>query len=159
MIEIIQPKTEPELQQVRQVFREYEKYLGFELDFQSFEDELRSLPGVYSPPAGRLFMAVDNGSRPAGTVALKKIDDGICEMKRLYVRPEYRGHKLGLRLAELIIDEAREIGYKKMRLDSLKRLTEALSLYKKLGFIQTDPYVYNPLEDVVYMGLDLTVQS
>lgn len=156
MFDIIQPTTENELEMVRHIFREYEKYLGFRLDFQSFESELGSLPGAYSPPAGRLYLALDDENNPAGTVALKKIGESICEMKRLYVRTLYRGHKLGLRLAELIIDEARAIGYRRMRLDTLTRLTEAISLYTKLGFVSTEPYVFNPLEDVVYMELDLS---
>ena len=126
----------------------------FDLCFQDFENELAGLPGKYAPPEGRLYLA-EYDNRLAGCVALKKIAPDICEMKRLYIKPEFRGKKLGRQLAEMIVEEGRKIGYKKMRLDTLQRLGTALKLYRSMGFIETEPYVHNPHEDVVFMELEL----
>ncbi len=150
MIEYVRVEAGDNLKKIKKLFREYEEFLGFELCFQDFENELKNLPGKYAPPEGRLIMARVDGDI-AGCVALKKIAEGICEMKRLYVRPEFRGQKLGRKLAEYIISEAMEIGYDKMRLDTLQRLKPALELYRSLGFHEISAYVHNPLEDVVYM--------
>jgi len=154
MLNIIAANSSEQLDTVRKIFREYEEFLGFDLCFQDFENELASLPGVYAPPAGRLYLA-EYENRLAGCVALKKIGPDICEMKRLYVKPEFRGKKLGRKLAEMIVEEGREIGYNKMRLDTLQRLPAALKLYRSMGFVETEPYVHNPHEDVVFMELDL----
>lgn len=150
MIEYVRVEAGDNLKKIKKLFREYEEFLGFELCFQDFENELKNLPGKYATPEGRLIMARVDGDI-AGCVALKKIAEGICEMKRLYVRPEFRGQKLGRKLAEYIISEAMEIGYDKMRLDTLQRLKPALELYRSLGFHEISAYVHNPLEDVVYM--------
>ena len=150
----IQVQSDEHLIAARRLFVEYAESLGIDLSFQDFQRELAELPGAYAPPDGRLLLAVDN-DKAVGCVALRKLADGICEMKRLYVRPAYRGKGLGRRLVEAIILAAREIGYGKMRLDSLSSMKEAAALYRSLGFVEIPPYRYNPLPDAVYMELVL----
>ena len=142
------------LPEVKALFREYETFLGVDLCFQGFEEELADLPGKYTPPSGALLVALVN-SQIAGCVAVKPLDDGNCEMKRLFVRPDYRGLGLGRQLAHRIIDISREIGYERMKLDTLDFLEEATHLYRSLGFRQTGSYYDNPLEKVSYWELDL----
>lgn len=154
-VKIVHAVAADHLEEIRQLFTEYEAFLGVDLCFQNFEQELASLPGKYGPPKGALLLAVD-GPTGAGCVAVGKMDARVCEMKRLFVRPHYRGHGLGRRLACAAIDEARRIGYKTMRLDTLSTLTQALGLYKSLGFGETGPYYDNPLDGVVYLELALT---
>jgi GNAT superfamily N-acetyltransferase len=154
MLKFIDVETTEKIEIIRNLFLEYEKIIGCNLCFQDIENELANLPGKYSPPDGRLILA-EYDSKLAGCIALKKIGDDICEMKRLYVRSEFRGKKIGRKLAEKIVEEARSTGYRIMRLDTLKRLHEAVSLYKSMGFIETHPYVHNPLEDVIFMELNL----
>ncbi len=137
------------------MFEEYHEGLGLDLCFQNFEQELVSLPGDYAPPDGRLFLAMEN-NEVAGCIALRKLDDGICEMKRLYVRPPFRGAGLGRLLAESLIDTAREIGYEKMRLDTLPgKMDRAIAMYQRLGFKNIDSYYFNPVEGAAFMELDL----
>lgn len=152
--ELIEVSEKKEMLEVKQIFIEYRKDLGLDLDFQDFQEELKGLPGEYSPPEGAILLAKDN-DKTVGCVALRKIDDKICEMKRLYVTPEYRGQGLGRKLALSIIEKAREKGYKKMKLDTLTTLNEANDLYRSLGFEECEPYRYNPLEDALYMELEL----
>lgn len=135
----------------RRLFEEYADELGEHLCFQDFERELAELPGPYAPPEGMLLLAECN-DQSAGCVALKDLGGGNCEMKRLYVRGEFRGRGLRRALAEAIIAEARRIGYARMRLDTLDRLTEATALYRSLRFEETPPYYDNPLEGVLYMA-------
>lgn len=149
-----QAQTKTEIDEVRSLFREYEAFLDVDLRFQSFEEELSSLPGKYSRPSGDLLIGLD-GERTVGCVAVRKLDDGVCEMKRLFVRPEARGTGLGRQLAHEIIVVARELGYSLMRLDTLDRLEGAMHIYEKLGFRKTEPYYRNPLPGVVYWELDL----
>jgi ribosomal protein S18 acetylase RimI-like enzyme len=134
---------------IRLLFREYADALSFDLGFQSFNDELGSLPGSYAPPSGRLIAALD-GAEPAGCVALHNLGEGYCEMKRLYVRPAYRGRKIGRALAKKAILEARGIGYRAMRLDTVSSMTEAIALYRALGFYAIAPYRFNPLRHALY---------
>jgi len=153
-MEFYQAENEAHVEEARRLFREYESSVGVDLCFQNFQSELEGLPGDYAPPAGRLIIALD-GEASAGCVALRKIDEGVCEMKRLYVRPRFRGTGLGRRLAEKVISESRAIGYGRMRLDTLPSMLEAQALYRSLGFVETRPYRFNPVEGTLYMELNL----
>ena len=143
-----------EIDEVRLLFREYERFLGVDLCFQSFEEELAQLPGKYAPPSGGLLIGVMDGVLQ-GCVAVRGLDEEVCEMKRLFVRPQARGTGMGRRLAEEIIALARGLGYRLMRLDTLERLVEAMQLYQSLGFQRRAPYYANPLPGVVYLELAL----
>jgi ribosomal protein S18 acetylase RimI-like enzyme len=154
-VEIAQAIEPGDIAEIRRLFVEYAEVLGHDLGFQKFNEEVASLPGFYAPPDGRLLLA-RVGSAVAGGVGLRPLERGICEMKRLYVRPEFRAIKAGRRLAEAIINEARAAGFGKMRLDTLPTLEAAAGLYRALGFKQIDPYYDNPLPGVRYFELDLT---
>ena len=139
---------------IRDLFIEYASSLGFDLSFQNFQKELDDLPGDYSPPNGRLLLGFHD-SDPVGCVALREISEEICEMKRLYVCPRCRGLGLGKRLATKVIADAREIGYRKVRLDTVPAMRAAITLYVSLGFKEIEPYRYNPIEGTKFMELDL----
>jgi ribosomal protein S18 acetylase RimI-like enzyme len=150
-----QAESLAEIASIRELFLEYANSLGFSLCFQSFDQELASLPGDYAQPHGRLLLATQEGVA-AGCVALHPLSDGICEMKRLYVRPQFRGRGLGKRLAEQIIREARAIGYTQLRLDTVEPMMgEAVAMYRKMGFREIAPYRPNPIEGALYMELTL----
>lgn len=148
------PATLPEhIEQVRALFLEYRESLGFSLCFQSFDEELKNLPGAYAPPSGRLLLA-RSADQAAGCIALRKLDTGICEMKRLYVRPDYRGLGLGRMLVERLIAEARAIGYQRMRLDTIaSAMQDAIALYRRMGFQEIAPYSNIPIEGALWMEL------
>ena len=152
--EIVPATSADQIARARRLFKEYEASLGIELTFQGFAQEVAALPGAYAPPAGRLFLATD-GVEPRGCVALRPLSGGLCEMKRLYVRPTARGARLGRRLAETVIREARAIGYTRMRLDTLPSMKEAFALYQTLGFREIAPYYENPIVGTRFMELDL----
>jgi GNAT superfamily N-acetyltransferase len=154
MIDIRPARVHGDLPVVRQLFHEYASALGIDLGFQGFDAELATLPGKYAPPRGRLVLAW-HGGRAVGCVALRPIDGAACEMKRLYVQPQARGRQLGRRLAERICCEAREAGYRRICLDTLPTMTAATSLYASLGFQPVAPYVFNPVEGALFLGLDL----
>ena len=151
----MQAECSAQVAQARELFQEYAQSLGVNLCFQNFEQELAGLPGHYAPPDGRLLLAEYDGQL-AGCVALHKWDDGICEMKRLYLRPSFRGKGLGRAIAEKIIAEARSIGYRRMRLDTIEPLMkDAVEMYRKLGFREIAPYRPNPIAGAMYMELQL----
>ncbi len=153
-MKVIVAHVEACLPSVRQLFTEYANSLDIDLCFQGFDRELAGLPGKYAPPDGRLFLALEN-EQSVGCVALRKIGDGICEMKRLYVRPAFRGQRVGRRLTDEIISTAREIGYARMRLDTLSSMMPAIGLYESLGFQRIPAYYDNPSELAVFFELEL----
>jgi GNAT superfamily N-acetyltransferase len=139
----------------RELFIEYANSLGISLGFQNFDHELRTLPGDYTPPTGRLLLAYLDDA-PVGCVALHRFKDDVCEMKRLYVRPEARGHALGRMLVERLIKEARAIGYTRMRLDTIEPImTRAVLLYRDMGFEEILAYRENPMQGALYFELKL----
>jgi putative acetyltransferase len=154
MIEIIPATTPSHIQAIRDLFREYEQVLQVDLCFQGFEGELAGLPGKYDPPQGCLLLAFAN-DQPAGCVAMRPLAQGVCEMKRLYVRPAFAGQGLGKKLALTVIERAVAAGYARMRLDTLEKLRPALGLYAGLGFRKCPAYYDNPLPGVVYLERDL----
>jgi GNAT superfamily N-acetyltransferase len=143
---------------IRELFREYVGSLGVDLGFQDVERELADLPGAYAPPSGRLMLATADG-RPAGCAALRPLADGVCEMKRLYVRPSHRGGGLGRALAERVVQEARDLGYDRIRLDTIAPLMgAAVAMYRSLGFEAIPPYCDNPIPGALFLELRLRVE-
>jgi ribosomal protein S18 acetylase RimI-like enzyme len=155
MIEIVEAHAGPRLDDARRLFEEYASSLGVSLDFQNFASELATLPGDYAPPEGRLLIAFCQG-QAAGCIGLRKLADRTCEMKRLYVRPEFRGAKIGRALAEALTAQAREIGYTRMRLDTLPSMERARAMYASLGFREIAAYRYNPIAGTTFMELSLS---
>ena len=154
-VRLIQAQSIEDVVRARELFEEYAAWLGISLCFQNFDKELMELPGEYAPPSGRLLLAFD-GKRLAGCVALRKIGEGTCEMKRLFVRLEFRGKGLGRMLTESIVGEARQIGYERMRLDTLPdKMDRAISMYHSLGFQEIGPYYHNPVAGATFMELTL----
>lgn len=148
-------ESQEDIAAARELFLEYARWLGFSLCFQGFDQELAILPGKYASPRGRLLLARCDGGL-AGCGALRPWQDSICEMKRLYVRPEFRGRGLGLALAERLIQEAKSIGYDFMRLDTLpSQMADANRMYRGLGFYDIAPYYKNPQPEVSYLELRL----
>ncbi|HEX8386542.1 MAG TPA: GNAT family N-acetyltransferase [Rubricoccaceae bacterium] len=156
-MEISRAHTVPDFDVARALFQEYAAGLGVDLCFQGFDAELAALDRVYTPPAGALLLAFD-GDTAAGCVAVRPAPAagaGTCEMKRLYVRPAYRGTGLGRRLAEAVVEEGRRLGYTRMVLDTLETMDRARAVYAALGFRETAPYYPNPLDGVRYLEADL----
>jgi putative acetyltransferase len=139
---------------VTDLFREYATSLDFPLDFQDFAHEVAALPGEYAPPGGALLVAWVE-SQPAGCGAFRPVGNDTCEMKRLFVRPVYRGRGVGRELAGRLIDGARSRGYRRMRLDTVPSMTTAIALYRSMGFVDIPPYRYNPIPGAVYLELTL----
>ena len=155
MLRITQATTQHDIELARTLFKEYEASLGISLCFQNFGDELANLPGDYAPPLGRLLVAREF-DQLVGCVALRSVDPTTCEMKRLFLRPEYRSRGLGRVLVEAIIEEARKIGYTHMRLDTISdRMGRAVELYKSMGFVEIEPYYHSPVDSTKFMELDL----
>jgi len=155
VLRITQATTQSDTEHARSLFQEYEASLGLSLCFQNFAEELANLPGDYAPPRGRLLLAREF-DQIMGCVALRPLGPTTCEMKRLFVRPEYRDRGLGRILVEALIEEARKIGYTHMRLDTIAdRMDRAVALYKSIGFVKIPPYRNNPVDSATFMELDL----
>ena len=154
MIQVVEAYEGTALREVHTLFIEYASTLGVSLDFQDFAAEVSTLPGDYRPPSGRLLLAY-RGNQPAGCIGLRRFSDRICEMKRLYVRPNYQGLKIGRILAETMISEARLAGYTRIRLDTLPSMNRARGLYASLGFREIAPYRYNPIKNTTFLELTL----
>jgi len=155
-MKIVQAQSEHEIQQVRELFAEYVAWLGINLCFQNYEKELAELPGDYAQPGGRLLLVLDEDGRAAGCAALRDLGEGVCEMKRLFVRPEFRGQHLGERLVDMILNDARAIGYQCIRLDTLPgKMDRAIAMYRARGFKDIAPYYNNPVAGAAFMELAL----
>ena len=153
-LKLVQASMGADVEAVRQLCREYEKWLDVDLCFQGFEQEMASLPGDYAPPRGRLFLARD-GHESAGCVGLRPLGADVCEMKRLFVRDAYRGTGLGRELVQACLSAAADIGYTRMRLDTLPKMEAAIRLYRKLGFQDIPPYRANPIAGALYLELQV----
>ena len=154
-MKFVQAQSPEQIEIARGLFREYAAGLKIDLCFQNFDQEVNGLPGNYAPPLGRLLLAIED-EQVAGCIALRPFGDGDCEMKRLYVRPEFRGRGLGKKLVTTLIDAAREIGYERILLDTLPgKMDEAIALYRALGFREIAPYYHNPVEGALFMELSL----
>jgi ribosomal protein S18 acetylase RimI-like enzyme len=147
-VQIVDGHVDEYVSTVRTLFEEYAASLDVDLGFQDFERELAELPGDYVPPGGRLLLALE--AEPAGCVALRPFGPGVCEMKRLYVRPAYRGSGLGRLLAQAIVEAGRDAGYERMRLDTLQSMAAARGLYRSLGFVEIEAYRHNPIHGTTY---------
>ncbi|MFI8710317.1 GNAT family N-acetyltransferase [Brevibacillus brevis] len=154
LLRLIHATEDDEYEQARELFLEYVDSLGVDLSFQNIAIELQNIPGEYAPPDGCILVALDN-EQPAGCVALRKIDEQVCEMKRLYVKPEWKGIGVGKKLALAIIDEAKIRGYSFIRLDTLPTMEQAIQLYRSLEFYPIEPYRFNPIEGTLYMEKQL----
>ncbi len=145
-----------DVEKIRYIFNQYALGLGIDLSFQNFEHELQILPDLYGSPTGCVILAEAETGQVVGCVALKPLKEfGVCEMKRMFVDASQRGTGLGRKLAQEVISYAKQAGYHTMKLDSLERLTSAVRLYESLGFVTTEPYVFNPMPEAVYLKLDL----
>lgn len=153
-LSLVEAVTEDNIEEVRALFLEYARSLGFDLRFQMFDRELAGLPGDYRRPDGLLLLALVDGAA-AGCAAMRKIGEGICEMKRMYVRPRFRGRGVGRVMAMRIIDAGRQAGYERMRLDTIETMGAAIALYESIGFSDIQPYRYNPVPGARYMELAL----
>jgi ribosomal protein S18 acetylase RimI-like enzyme len=158
MIRIQLARFPAQLDIVRTIFREYAESLGIDLGFQQFDDELAGLPGKFAAPQGCVLLASNDDGDIVGCVAMRPIDETICEMKRLYVRPAGRGLHVGRQLATRICAAAKQAGYRRMRLDTLPTMHAALALYASLGFEPIDAYVFNPIPGAIFLECDLTRQ-
>ena len=155
MLSVVQAETPEQIDEARELFREYEVWLEMDLCFQGFEQELKDLPGKYAQPEGRLFLGYWDDAL-AGCIAMRKLENGICEMKRLFVRDGFRGKAIGVSLIEHLIAEAHKEGYSKMRLDTFPpKMGKAVSLYESHGFQPIPPYYNNPHDGVLFMELTL----
>jgi ribosomal protein S18 acetylase RimI-like enzyme len=156
MLSILQAERPEHINTAKELVQEYAAWLEFKLCFQGFEEEMQTFPGKYAPPAGRLLLAFWDG-HPAGVIALRPLErPGECEMKRLYVRPEFRGRQIGRLLAQKVIAEAAAIGYLKMMLDTVSgKMDPAIAMYRELGFSEIDPYYKTPVGQTLFMELIL----
>jgi ribosomal protein S18 acetylase RimI-like enzyme len=150
-MKLIQATSNEQIETARELFNEYAAELAINMCFQNFDQELKTLPGKYTPPDGRLLIAYTD-EELAGCIALRKLDDRTCEMKRLFIRPKFRGKGYGRKMIDSLIEQERDIGYERMWLDSLPgKMDAAIALYRQLGFKDIPAYYDNPLEGAVYL--------
>jgi putative acetyltransferase len=154
MVKIVEANTRELIEQAKELIQEYAQSLEFDLGFQDFDKEMENFPGQYACHRGCLYIALD-ANQPIGCVALRELGQGVCEMKRLYVKPYYRGQKAGKLLVEVVIKAARNMGYDFMRLDTIPSMKQANMLYNALGFKQIAPYRFNPIEGATFFELNL----
>ena len=152
--EVVSDREHPLVPVARALFEDYARELNIDLCFQGFQDELEALPGKYGPPRGALFVVKDSG-QPIACGALRPLDDDTCELKRIYIEPAHRGYGFGRQITQELLNIARTAGYKIAKLDTLRRLVPACNLYKSLGFVEIEPYNFNPEHDIVYLQLEL----
>ena len=155
LLQIVRANTAELIAEAKKLFLEYAESLGFDLCFQNFDIELDNLTVQYSPPTGDLFLALSEG-RPFGCVGVRFFEKGTCEMKRLYVRPNFRGSNAGTELYKKAIKAGKDMGYERMRLDTLPSMEIANRLYKSSGFVEIEPYRHNPIEGAIYLELNLS---
>ena len=155
MIHITRAEAPKDIEAVKALFIEYAESLDFELCFQDFDHEMATFPAKYTPPEGGLLLARDEAGEAVGAVGLWRLGDGICEMKRLYARPASRGKSVGRKLAQAIVGMARDLGYRRMRLDTLPSMVAARKLYETVGFRETRAYTVNPIAGALFMELEL----
>lgn len=155
MVAIRRTRSSEDYAAARKLIEEYADWLGFDLGFQDFEEELQSLESQYGAPEGCLLLAVTDDGETAGCVGVRKLAENVCEMKRLYVRPDFRGTGVGRALAQASIETAKELGYARMRLDTLPSMRSANALYRALGFREIEPYRFNPVDGALFFELDL----
>ncbi len=152
--EIYPARSAKDIEAAKRLFTAYTESLGIDLTFQNYDAEFAHMPGRYAPPTGELLLARDSNGMPIACVGLRPLEsEGCCEMKRLFVTPAGRGTGVGQALVKGVIDIARRLGYREMRLDTLACMTQAISLYKKFGFVPMEAYYHNPIEDSQYMVL------
>lgn len=154
MVNIRTVSSPEDIEITRELFRAYQTSLGIDLCFQNFESEMEQLPGKYTLPEGRLYLAFEDG-QAVGCAGLRRIEEGVCELKRVYVHPAFRGQGIGRRLALQAVNDASEIGYERMRLDTLPSMRSARGLYRSLGFEPIAPYTNNPVEGAIFLELKL----
>jgi len=156
---VVEPAVTPaQYEAAREIFQRYARFLGLDLEYQGFTDELATLDRMYGPPRGCLLLA-RKGEEFVGVVGLREFESGVAEMKRMYVLPEHQGEGIGSALTRAFIEQAGELGYRCIRLDSVRSLHRAIELYRKFGFEETEPYRYNPYPDAVYMEYRLSFRA
>lgn len=153
--QVIEVNDNRHYKRLAELFREYESYLGFELSFQNFEKELNNLTKMYRPPTGKAFLLMDRSGIFFGCIAVRQLEENIGEIKRMYLKPEWRGEGYGKVLMDIALQATRNLGYKKVRLDTLDTMTAAIAIYKKAGFYEIPQYRENPFENAVFMEKEL----
>lgn len=149
-------KTENEFQKAKVLFLEYAKSLNFDLCFQNFESELNTLNIQYNLPCGALVLVLDENDFEIGCVGIRKLDGKTSELKRMYVKKEFRNKGIGKKLLQMVIEESKKLGYEKIQLDTISTMKEAIYLYEKFGFVEISAYRYNPFENAKYFELSLS---
>ena len=154
LVEVVEPQSQEQIEESAMLFREYALGLDFDLSFQHFYDEMRTFPKQYSKPTGSILLAYEDHN-PAGCVGLRKLDEGVCEMKRLYVRKKFRGKGIGRALVAKVIEMSGKLGYERMRLDTVPSMHEAIALYESFGFKRIPKYRENPIAGALFFELQL----